>query len=259
MSAAVTVTAYIDHFIYRNAENGYGVAILILTDHDNNGTEPSLQELPAEDGELTAVGMWNGCDEGDQVEASGSIVVHPVYGEQLKVESFRVLTPTDAVSTERYLASGAIRGIGAKLAHRIVQRFGDDTFRVMEEEPERLAEMRGISERIARDIGEQIREKRTNRDLTLFLQQYGITGQLAVRIVKRFGERTRRVIEENPYRLADEVDGVGFRTADDIARRMGVRADDEFRVSSGIRYALERASAEGHSFLKEDELFSEHG
>ena len=255
MSAEITVTAYIDHFIYRNAENGYGVAILILTDHEQNSENATLTELLQDDGELTAVGTWNGCDEGDQVEAVGGFVVHPVYGEQLKVSSFRILTPTDAVSTERYLASGAIRGIGAKLAHRIVQQFGDDTFRVMEEEPERLAEMRGISERMAREIGEQIREKRVSRDLTLFLQQYGITGQIAVRIAKRYGINTRRVIEENPYRLADEIDGVGFRTADEIARRMGIRADDEFRVSSGIRYALERASLEGHSFLRDAELF----
>ncbi|MCR5674268.1 MAG: ATP-dependent RecD-like DNA helicase [Lachnospiraceae bacterium] len=254
MSASLKITAYIDHFIYRNAENGYGVADLIFTGNGDRPEDPVCSDL-LQDDSFTAVGTLRGCDEGDTIEAVGDIVVHAVYGPQFRIESFRVLTPADAVAMERYLASGAIKGIGEKMAHRIVRAFGDDTFRIMEEEPERLAELKGISERMAREIGARMKEKHDQRELSLFLQQYGIGGQLAVRVVKRYGESTRRILQENPYRLAEEIEGVGFRTADEIAQRMGIHPDAEFRVSSGILYALTQGAAEGHSYLPFETLF----
>ena len=240
---SVTVTAYIDHFIYRNTDTGYGVADLIFAGDEGEGDS------------FTAVGTLRGCDEGDTIEATGEYVDHPVYGHQLRIHTFQVLAPTDAVAMERYLASGAIKGIGEKLAHRIVKQFGDDTFRIMEEEPERLAELKGISERIARSIGIQMREKREQRELTLFLQQIGIGGRLSARIIERYGDSTRQVISENPYRLAEEIDGIGFRTADEIAGKLGIRADAEYRVTGGLLYALAQGAADGHSYLPREMLF----
>ena len=252
MSSSVTVTAYIDHFIYRNADNGYGVADLVFI---GNSSPDDRTGSPFEEDRFTAVGIMRGLEEGDSIEATGAIVTHAVYGRQLKIESFRILKPTTAAETERYLASGQIKGIGEKLAHRIVQRFGEDTFRIMEEEPERRAELKWISERIAREIGEQMRAKREQRDTTLFLQQVGIGGTIAGRILKQYGHETIRVLRENPYRLAEEIDGVGFRTADEIARRMGISVDAEYRVASGLTYALLEGAAEGHSYLPQELLY----
>ncbi len=249
MSERLTLTAYIRHFIYRNADNGYGVATLVPADAVSDGAFPDDEEI-----EITAVGTLRGCDVGDLIEVTGTTTVHPAYGEQIRIESFRVIPPTDAVSAERYLASGAIKGIGEKLAHRIVRKFGDDTFRVMEEEPERLAELKGISERMAMEIGGQIREKKRERETEIFLQEIGITGQTAVRVIRTYGADTCRIIRENPYRLAAEIEGIGFHTADEIAVRMGIEASAEFRVESGICYALVEAAVSGHSFLPHGEL-----
>ncbi len=166
MSGRIQLNAYIEHFVYRNADTGYGVAHLVQiadtpggeTGASSVGDTEDLPEGLLEEGKLTAVGTFHGADEGDAIEAEGEIVIHPVYGAQLRITHFHVITPTDAVGAERYLASGVIRGIGERLAHRIVKHFGDDTFRIMEEEPERLAEMKGISIRMAREIGIQMRE-----------------------------------------------------------------------------------------------------
>ncbi len=243
MNDPIRIRAYIDHFIFRSAETGYGVADLVLSDEDS-----AIHDY---DPELTAVGVLSGCSEGDTIEAEGSFTVHPVYGEQFKITSFRVILPTDAVSVERYLASGAVKGVGKVLARKIVKRFGDDSFRIMEEEPERLSEIKGISPRMAREIGIRIKEKHDQRELTMFLQEAGITGTLAAKVIKRYKDDIRRILKENPYRLAEEIEGVGFRRADEIARRMGIRADAEFRVESGIMYALEQAGADGHMYLPE--------
>ena len=243
MNDPVRIRAYIDHFIFRSAETGYGVADLVLSEEDS--------AIHDDDAELTAVGVLSGCSEGDSIEAEGSFTVHPVYGEQFKIASFRVILPTDAVSVERYLASGAVKGVGKVLARKIVKRFGDDSFRIMEDEPERLSEIKGISPRMAREIGIRIKEKHDQRELTMFLQEAGITGSLVTKVIKRYKDDIRRILKENPYRLAEEIEGVGFKRADEIARRMGIRADAEFRVESGIMYALEQAGADGHMYLPE--------
>jgi len=227
----------VEHIIYRNADNGYTVLNLV------SGEE-----------EITCVGIFSAIAEGENIEASGDYTDHPTYGKQFKVESFEEKAPEDEEAIERYLGSGAIRGIGLALAARIVRRFKADTFRIIEEEPERLAEVKGISERKAMEIADQVNEKRDLRQAMIFLQQYGITMNLAVKVYQQYGQEVYGIIRENPYRLADDIEGVGFRTADEIAVRVGIRMDSDFRIRSGILYVLLQASTEGHTYLPEEEL-----
>lgn len=231
------LAGYVEHIIYRNADNGYTVLNLV------SGEE-----------EITCVGIFSAIAEGENIEASGDYTDHPTYGKQFKVESFEEKAPEDEEAIERYLGSGAIRGIGLALAARIVRRFKADTFRIIEEEPERLAEVKGISERKAMEIADQVNEKRDLRQAMIFLQQYGITMNLAVKVYQQYGQEVYGIIRENPYRLADDIEGVGFRTADEIAVRVGIRIDSDFRIRSGILYVLLQASTEGHTYLPEEEL-----
>lgn len=226
-----------EHIIYRNADNGYTVLNLV-----------------SGEAEITCVGIFSAIAEGENIEASGDYTDHPTYGKQFKVESFEEKAPEDEEAIERYLGSGAIRGIGLALAARIVRRFKADTFRIIEEEPERLAEVKGISERKAMEIADQVNEKRDLRQAMIFLQQYGITMNLAVKVYQQYGQEVYGIIRENPYRLADDIEGVGFRTADEIAVRVGIRMDSDFRIRSGILYVLLQASTEGHTYLPEEEL-----
>ncbi len=231
------VTGYIGNFIFQNQENGYSV----LT-------------LNTEDGELTCVGVLHGVTEGMNVEFTGSYTEHPAYGTQFKVDSYEEKEPKDELAIERYLGSGAIKGVGAALAARIVRHFGKDTFRVIEDEPERLAEVRGISERKAQEIAEQVEEKRELRQAMIFLQQYGISLTLAVKVYQQYGTQIYTILRENPYRLADDIRGVGFKIADEIANRAGIRMDSDFRIRSGILYELLQAAMEGHTYLPKEEL-----
>ena len=157
-------------------------------------------------------------------------------------------------SIERYLGSGAIRGVGAALAGRIVRKFKEDTFRIIEEEPERLAEVKGISERKAREIAEQVEEKKDMRQAMIYLQKYGISTTLAAKIYQYYGNGIYRVLEENPYQMADHISGVGFRTADEIAKRIGIHTDSDYRIRSGIFYTLLQGVNAGHIFLDEELL-----
>ena len=231
------IQGYVDHIIYRNSENGYTVLVLIC-----------------EEEEVTCVGNMHFISEGDAIEASGQYREHGTYGRQFQVTSYEIRTPEDVVSIERYLGSGAIKGVGMALAARIVKKFKADTFRIMEEEPERLAEVKGISERKAREIAEQIEEKRDMRKAMIFLQQYGISNSLAVKIYNTYGPRLYQVIRENPYRMAEDISGIGFRMADEIACRAGIHTDSDFRIRSGILYMLQQASGEGHIYLPENLL-----
>ena len=231
------LAGYVEHIIYRNAENGYTVLNLV-----------------SGEAEITCVGIFSAIAEGENIEASGDYTDHPTYGKQFNVESFEEKAPEDEEAIERYLGSGAIRGIGLALAARIVRRFKADTFRIIEEEPERLAEVKGISERKAMEIADQVNEKRDLRQAMIFLQQYGITMNLAVKVYQQYGQEVYGIIRENPYRLADDIEGVGFRTADEIAVRVGIRMDSDFRIRSGILYVLLQASTEGHTYLPEEEL-----
>ncbi len=230
---------YVEHIIFRSEETGYTVF-----------------ELNSEENRITCTGHPAAISEGESCRVTGTFVTHAVYGEQLKIESYEAVMPETAEAVLRYLSSGAIKGIGAALAARIVKRFGNDTMRIMDEEPERLAEIKGISMRGAREIAAQIEEKRDLRDAMMFLQQYGITNNLAVKIWKTYGMDVYRVLKENPYRLAEDIRGIGFATADLIASRAGIRADSDFRIRSGLKYLLSEASGEGHSYLPREEVLA---
>ena len=226
------ITGYVDHIVYQNSDNGYTVMTLV-----------------AEGEEVTCVGMCKGLGQGENISAEGEYIEHPVYGRQFKIQTYETVAPTDRAGMERYLGSGAIRGVGEALAARIVKKFGDDTFRIIEEEPERLAEVKGISERKAQEIAVQMEEKKDLREALVYLQQYGISNTLAVKIYNTYGMEMYSVMRENPYRLAEDVSGVGFRIADEIAGRIGIHTDSDYRIRSGILYTLLQAVGEGHCFL----------
>ena len=231
------ITGYIDHIIFRNEENGYTVF-----------------QFNNENGEVTCVGKFPYIGDGEFLELEGEYVMHPSYGLQLQVTGHKVKEPEDRESIERYLGSGAVKGIGPALAGKIVAKFGEDTFRIMEEEPERLAEIKGISERKAREICVQVEEKKDLRQAMIYLQKYGISINLAVKIYQKYGLGIYSVLEENPYRLADDIEGVGFKTADEIASRIGIHTDSDFRIQSGIFYTLLQSVQEGHVYLEENTL-----
>lgn len=227
-----TIEGYVDHIIYRNQENGYTVASLIV------------------DGEeVTCVGTFQTLSEGETICGKGRYTEHPSYGQQFSIYSYETVVPQDAFAIERYLGSGAIKGIGAALAARIVRKFGDDTLRIIEEEPERLAEVKGISERKAREIAEQVEEKADMRKAMMFLQKYGISQTLGVKIYQQYKQDMYRILKENPYKMAEDINGIGFKMADEIASRIGIHTDSDYRIRSGLLYILLLASGEGHVYL----------
>ncbi len=236
-TSAEKVSGYVEHIIYRNTENGYTVF-----------------ELIADGEEITCVGSFQAIDEGEGLELSGGYVEHAVYGSQFKVESYAETVLEDEQSIERYLGSGAIRGVGPSLAARIVKKFGKDTFRIVEQEPERLAEIKGISERKAMEIGAQMEEKKEMREAMIYLQKYGISNALAMKIYQTYKEEVYHILEENPYRLAEDIDGIGFRRADELAARIGIHTDSDFRIRSGILYTLQLAAADGNTCLPKAQL-----
>ena len=228
---------YVEHIIFRNAENGY-----------------TIFELVSGEEELTCRGTFAYLNEGDFVSVEGQMVEHPIYGTQLQVTSYELRPPEDVVAIQRYLGSGAIKGIGETMAARIVQKFGADTFRIMEEEPERLAEIKGISERKAREIAIQVEDKKELRQAMIFLTQYGISNSLAVKIYTKYGPQMYGIMQENPYQLAEDISGVGFKIADEIASRIGIHTDSDYRIRSGILYVLLQAVGDGHTYLPRQEL-----
>ena len=227
-----SVKGIVDHIIYRNEENGYTVL-----------------SLHTDGKKLTLVGFFQVINEGESIEAFGHMTSHASYGDQFKVERFEMREPEDREAIERYLGSGAIKGIGMALAARIVKKFGEETLRVMEEEPERLAEVKGISLRKAREIAAQFDGQRAQRSAMLFLQKYGISLSLGVRIYNAYGEEMYQILRENPYRMAEDINGIGFKTADSIAARIGIEADSEYRIRCGILYVLGLAAGEGSVYL----------
>ena len=235
-----SITGYIDHIIFRNEDNGYTVMVL---------------KGVSEEDELTCVGSFPVVTQGASVELEGNFTQHPVYGKQFQAVRLTEKMPEDALAMERYLGSGAIKGIGAALAGRIVRHFGDDTFRIVENEPERLSEVKGISEKKAREIAMQIAEKSDMRKAMMFLQKYGISLNLGAKIYQKYGDSVYSVLQENPYRLADDISGVGFKIADEIAYRIGIHTDSDYRIKSGMVYTLLQATGEGHVYLPKDELF----
>ena len=228
---------YVEHIIYRNEQNTYTVF-----------------EVQCETGLLTCTGFPVSISEGESCLIRGSMTNHAVYGEQLKVEEYRAVAPEGEQAILRYLSSGAVKGIGQALAARIVKRFGADTLRIMDEEPERLAEIKGISERKAREIALFTADKRELRDAMLFLQQFGVTGKNALKIWKAYGAGMYDILRENPYKLAEDISGIGFVTADEIAARAGISPQSEYRIRSGLLYVLSASLGEGSSYLPREIL-----
>ena len=227
-----TVFGYVDHIIYHNDDNGYTVFVLAA---------------PGED--ITCVGEFPLISEGESLNLSGEYVMHPSYGMQLKVSEYSVQDPEDLFSIERYLGSGAIKGVGEFLASAIVERFGTETMRIVEEEPERLAEVKGISKKKAYSIADQVEGKKELRDAMIFLQKYGISINLSLKIYAAYGSRVYTIIRDNPYKMAEDISGVGFKIADDIAKKVGIYTDSDFRIRCGILYVLSLKMADGHTFL----------
>ncbi|HIT12957.1 MAG TPA: ATP-dependent RecD-like DNA helicase [Candidatus Scatomonas merdigallinarum] len=236
------IEGYVEHIVFRNEENGYTVL-----------------NLTAESGEITCVGNFQAVHEGEYLEAEGEYTTHAAYGQQFRAETYRIKIPESGLALERYLGSGALKGIGPALAARIVRRFGEDTLRIMEEEPERLSEIKGISEKKAREIGEQMIEKSQMQNAMIFLAQYGISLSLGIKIYNQYQDALYRVLKENPYRMAEDIPGVGFRIADEIAARIGIRVDSGYRLQSGLYYVLGQAGAQGHLYLPRQELLYRAG
>ena len=234
------VSGYIEKIIYRNENNGYTVL-----------------SVEADDDEYILVGNFNYIAEGEYIKAKGNIKLHPSYGEQLFVDEYEIVEPRELDSIQKYLASSAIKGVGEALAKRIIKKFKLDTLRIMEEEPERLAEVKGVSEKLAISIGEQIQEKKSMRDAMIYLQKFGISMKLSSKIYLEYGSKIYSIIESNPYKLADDIEGIGFKIADDIAQKVGINADSKFRAIAGIEYLLSNAMLSGHLYLPEDVLQSE--
>lgn len=227
-----TIEGYVDHIIYRNQDNGYTVASLVV------------------DGEeLTCVGTFQYLNEGENIRAKGKYTEHPSYGKQFSAYSYEAVIPQDSQAMERYLGSGAIKGVGVALAARIVRKFGSDTLRIIDEEPERLSEVKGISDRKAREIAEQVEEKSDMRKAMMFLQQYGISQTLGAKIYQQYKQDMYRILKENPYKMAEDITGVGFKMADEIAARIGIHTDSDYRIRSGLLYILLQSTAEGHVYL----------
>jgi exodeoxyribonuclease V alpha subunit len=233
-----TVKGYVEKIKYRNEENGY-----------------TILSISAEKDDFVLVGTFPYINEGDYIEAAGDEVAHPVYGDQIRVTQYEIKEPEDTASMERYLGSGAIKGIGAALAARIVKKFKADTFRIIEEEPERLAEVKGISEKLAMTISSQMDEKKEMRQAMMFLQEYGISMSLSLKIYNEYGPRMYGILKENPYKLAEDIQGVGFKMADEIARKIGIFTDSDYRIRSGMLYCLQQSQGNGHTYLPKDELF----
>ena len=234
-----TIEGCVNNIVYRNEENGYTVFELAAKDSTDM---------------LTCVGSFSYISEGEYFRLECQETQHSVYGKQYKVINAETIEPEDADAMERYLGSGAVKGIGKALAKRIVSVFGDETFRVIEEEPERLADIKGISERMARVISENFYDKRELRNAMMFLQKYGISSGLSVKIYKQYGAGIYEVLRTNPYRMAEEIKGVGFKTADEIALRGGISIDSQYRTRAGILYVLSEAVGQGHTFLPEQEF-----
>lgn len=235
----IQIKGYIKEIKFYKPETGYTVLVLVT-----------------EDGDLTCVGNISRVDEGESIEVFGDMTFHPSYGEQLKIDHYETISPDDPESLKRYLGSGAIRGIGEALAARIVKTFGNDTMRILEEEPERLSEVKGISDRKAREIAEQFHEKSDARSAFMFLQEYGLSNNMAIRIYEEYGNAIYSIMKENPYRLAEDIRGIGFKMADEIAAKVGIGVDSEFRIKSGILYCLLQSTVEGHMYLPKQQLIS---
>lgn len=230
-----------------------GIVTKIIYNNPNNQFLVFVVETDDGDDE-TMTGYLSGVEEGMYIKVTGEYKENRQYGMQLQVEEYEVSMPDDLYSMERYLASGAIKGIGEIMAKRIIKKFKMDTFRIIEQEPERLAEIKGISERKANEIGVQFIEKQEMREALMFLSKYGISSTLAVKIYTEYGGKLYGIIKDNPYKIAEDISGVGFKTADAIAMRGGVGVMSEFRIRAALLYTLNQSTGLGHIYLPKELL-----
>ena len=230
--------ATVDGTVFRNQENGYSV----LTVHSGRS-------------EITVIGTLPELSPGEQAVFTGTWTEHRTYGRQFQCSFCELKTPTTLLGIERFLGSGLIHGVGPSTATLIVSAFGEDTLTILSEHPERLSEVRGIGQKRAAMIAESFREQQSTRRAMIFLQSYGIPPALSVRISRYYGDRTPEIVRENPYRLCDDLEGVGFKTADRIGLSLGIPAESENRVRCAMKYILQDAAASsGHVYLPEEEL-----
>ena len=254
------IKGYVEKIIYTNSDNGHTILDVSLTSDEIKRLQAECPDYADDiDEEMVCVGTLHLINAGEYVAFNGDFTVHQTYGLQFKVTSYEESRPEDMDSIERYLGSGAIKGVGPALAARIVRHFKMDTFRVIEENPEELSQVKGISNRMAMEIADQVAEKKGMRNAMLFLGKLGIGMNLAVKIYKEYGEKVYEIIENNPYKLADDMEGVGFKIADEIAKNSGMELDSPFRIKSGILYALSAAVSAGHTYYPMDALIEEAG
>ena len=233
-----TIEAIADETVFRNDENGYTVLV-----------------VKAGRARVSAVGVMPPVTPGEKLIITGEWTEHPVYGKQIKVQGMEIEKPTTLSGIEKYLMSGMIKGIGPATARQLIKAFGEQTLDVIYSEPQRLLELPGIGEKRAQMIQESYAEQAEQREAMVFLQSYGVTPSLAVKIFKRYGENVKQVIRSNPYRLVEDVEGIGFKTADKIAASLGIERDSEYRLSAGLKFVLEDAtSGTGHCYLPRPEL-----
>ncbi len=228
---------YVNHIRFHNEENGYTVL-----------------ELETTHGDEILVGNFRYINEGEYIQAECNFSEHPVHGPQYQMVSYTVKEPEDKAAMERYLSSGAIKGLGPALAARVIKKFKGNTFEIIENEPERLAEVKGISLKMAMNIAIQFQEKQEMRHAMMFLSEYGIANNLAVKIYENYGDAMYEILRTNPYKLAEDISGVGFRIADSIAEKAGIASDSEFRIQAAIQYTLQQSVLAGHVYLPKDIL-----
>lgn len=232
------IEAFADETVFRNEENGYTVLV-----------------VKAGKSRVSAVGIMPPIAVGEKLRITGDWMEHPVYGRQIKVQSIEIEKPTTLSGIEKYLSSGMIRGIGPATAKLLIRAFGEETLDVLYSQPEKLLDVPGIGQKRAQMIQESYAEQAQQREAMVFLQSYGVTPALAVKIYKRYGENVRQVITRNPYRLVEDVEGIGFKTADRIAASLGIEQSSEYRLSAGVKYTLSEATAgAGHCYLPRPEL-----
>lgn len=232
----------IAEIIFHNSENGYTVAI-----------------FETETDAFTAVGNLPAVTAGRNYILQGEFTTHPVYGEQFSIKSFEEVMPSTEDGIREFLASEAMKGIGRKTAAAIVSVFGTDTLRVIEAEPHRLTDVPGIGKKTAERISLAFGKHREFASIVLYLQQFGINAEYAMKLYRVYGSGTIEAVKENPYRLVEDIFGVGFKKADKIADRMGVARDDEFRIKSGVKFTLSYFAGEGNTFLPQDMLCEKAG
>ena len=233
----MVIEGVIEEIKFRNETNGYTVG-----------------RLSTSDGEITIVGYAAFVKLEETVSLEGELIYHNRYGEQFSFTSINTVVPSTLKGIENYLASGLIPNIGPKTAKKIIERFGIDSLDIIQYNPERLKEIEGIGDKKLRKIIEAYDEQRELRDIMVYLQQYDITVNHGIKIYKKYGNETIKVISENPYKLSEDVYGIGFKTADNIANKMGVSLDSPYRVEAGLRYIVMEFAGEGHCYVPKNEL-----